>query len=218
MFCNYTQNGLIPIWYFCDDSSRKNELEAAYATWANDREISVFPAPRVCILDVKIIEGVSAANPYKINDRDYYRLNYDLNRGCGSSTPYIYIYYLLGMENDTITPIAEVSTVNTSDGESLANFLEGFERIDHDLNRGAGGDDIFLAYQRRKDNLDKLVTGLRVNGVYSYGTSASFTWYVVTQGYISPTPQYLNEGAGGDDIFLYYTNDHVEEDALPGKK
>lgn len=217
VFCNYTQNGLIPIWYFCDDNSRKNELEAAYATWATDREISVLPSPRVCILDLRIVEGSGAANPYKINDRDYYRLNYDLNRNCGGSTPFIYIYYLPGMENDTIIPIAEVAIINTNWGESLSKLPEGFEMINHDLNRGAGGDDIFLAYRRRNDNSDKLVTGLRVNNVYSIGTSNAFTWYVCTHG-TSASRQDLNDGAGGDDIFLYYTNGHVEEDALPGKK
>lgn len=216
VFCNYTQNGLMPIWSFCKEQSRKTELEAAYATWATDRDIAVFPSPRVCILDVKIIEGPSAANPYKIHDRDYYRLDYDLNRGSDGS-PYIFIYYLPGMENDTITPIAEVAIINYDWGESLETLPEGFEMIDHDLNRSAGGDAIFLAYRRRNDNADKLVTGLRVNSVYSFGTSDTFTWYICTHG-TSATPSDLNDGAGGDDIFLWYTNSHVEEDALPGKK
>ena len=105
----------------------------------------------------------------------------------------------------------------TNWGESLATLPEGFEMINHDLNRGVGGDDIFLAYRRRNDNADKLVTGLRVNGVYSPGTSNAFTWYVCAHG-TSAIKSDLNDGAGGADIYLYYTNDHVEEDALPGKK
>ncbi|MBG0859417.1 MAG: hypothetical protein IQL11_07925, partial [Bacteroidales bacterium] len=101
VFCNYAQNGLIPVWEFCDDASRKAQLEAAYATWADDRAIAVHPAPRVCILDFKIVEGLNAANPYTVNGRDYFRINVDLNNGCGGSTPYIWIYYLPGLENDT---------------------------------------------------------------------------------------------------------------------
>ncbi|MDT8401316.1 MAG: MAC/perforin domain-containing protein [Bacteroidales bacterium] len=215
VFCNFTQNGLIPVWEFCDDDARKAELQAAYATWASDRDIVVLPTPRACILDLKIVEGSNSANPYKVNGRDYYRLNYDLNNGSGG--PYIFIYYLSGLENDTITPIAEVATINTSDGESLQNLPAGFQMINWDLNRGVGGDLIYLAYRRRNDYSDALVTGLMVNSVNSFGTSGLNIWYVVTAGYTSPTPQDLNEGAGGSTIYLYYTNDHIEESSLPGK-
>ncbi len=218
IFCNYTQQGLIHIWNFCDNDSRKVELEAAYATWATDRQISVLPSPRVCILDLKILEGEGLANPYRENDRDYYKLPYDLNAGCGGDTPYIWIYYLPGLENDTINPIAEVATINTSDGERLENLPAGFEVINHDLNRGvSGSDDIYLAFRRRNSYTDKLVTGLKVNSAYTFGTSDSFTWYTVNQNYISANPQDLNEGAGGNDIFLSYTYGFVEEDALPHK-
>ncbi len=61
VFCNFTQNGLIPVWEFCDDPARKAGLQDAYASWATERNIDVYPAPRVCILDLKIIEGSSAA-------------------------------------------------------------------------------------------------------------------------------------------------------------
>jgi len=215
VFCNHTQNGLIPVWYFCENASRKDELETAYATWAIDRAIPVFPAPRVCILDLKIIEGSRAANPPKVNDRDYYRLNYDLNAGAGGA--FICIYYLAGMENDTITPIAEVATINSYDEESLSNLPAGFVMINKDLNRDAGGDYICLAYRRRNDYSDKLVTGLRVNSAYSFGTGSGNTWYALTAGYPSAPPQDLNEGAGGDDIYLYYTNQFVDESSLPDK-
>ena len=218
VFCNFTQNGLIPIWEFCDDASRKEELETAYATWAEVREITVNPAPRVCILDVIILEGENAANPYtdRTTNRVYYRLNYDLNRNAGGA--YIYIYYLPGMENDTIVPLAEVASIDTSDGESLAQLPEGFVYINHDLNRGAGGDYIYLAFRRRDTITDQLVTGLRVNSAYSLGTSVSNQWNVVTEGYYSSSPQDLAEGAGGDYIYLYYTDDYVDESALPDKK
>ncbi len=44
------------------------------------------------------------------------------------------------MENDTITPIAEIATLNTSDGEILSTLGAGFKTIDVDVNRGAGGE------------------------------------------------------------------------------
>lgn len=219
VFCNYTQNGLIPVWEFCDDESRRTELETAYATWATDKAITVHPAPRVCILDLTVIDSPMPANPIRTNDRDYYQLPYDLNRGAGGHT--LWIYYLMGLENDTITPVAEIRTLDTSDGETLANLGEGFTYIDVDLNRGSGGDFIYLAFRRRNNYTDDLLTGLKIwdrgsTYVYSSGTSSSFTWYGLMQ-YNSSTLQDLNEGAGGAFIYLYYTNQFVEESALPGK-
>ncbi|MCD4710306.1 MAG: hypothetical protein K8R52_05625 [Bacteroidales bacterium] len=216
VFCNFTQNGLIPIWNFCDDVTRKDELETAYANWAEVSEIAVNPAPRVCILDVILLEGENAADPYtdRTTNRVYYRINYDLNHKAGG--PYIYIYYLPGIENDTIVPLAEVATINTSDGESLAKLPEGFEYINHNLNNFTIGDCIYLAYRRRDTITDALVTGLRVNSVYGLGTTSSNQWNVVTEGYYSAIPQNLNEGTVfGSTIYLYYTDDFIDESALP---
>jgi hypothetical protein len=47
---------------------------------------------------------------------------------------------LPGLENDTINPIAEIATLDTSDGETLANLGTGFTYINVDLNRGSAGD------------------------------------------------------------------------------
>ncbi len=206
VFCDYTQNGLIPVWEFCDDASRKAALETAYATWATSRTIPVYPTPRHCILDVQVIEGANAANPYRINGRDYYRINSDLNYSCGSSTPYIWLYYLAGLENDTIVPIAEVATRDVTDGETLPS---GFVEIPVDLNKGVGGDVIHLIYRKRNNHSDQLISGLRVQSVYSSGTSVSNVWHVVPI-QINPTsPQDLNEGASvcGNKVWLYWTDD-----------
>mgnify|MGYP001766448730 CR=1 FL=1 len=219
VFCNYTQNGLIPVWEFCDDAGRRTELESAFATWATDRLITVHSTPRVCILDLQVIDSPMPANPLQINGRDYYKLPYDLNKGAGGAT--LWIYYLPGLENDVITPVAAVRTLDTTDGETLANLGSGYTYINVDLNRGSGGDLIYLAFRRRTGYTDELVTGLMIwnrstTYVYSTGTSSSYTWHGLTQ-YGSATLQDLNEDAGGDYIYLYYTNQFVEESALPGK-
>ena len=187
-------------------ASRKAALETAYATWATSRTIPVYPTPRHCILDVQVIEGANAANPYRINGRDYYRINSDLNYSCGSSTPYIWLYYLAGLENDTIVPIAEVATRDVTDGETLPS---GFVEIPVDLNKGVGGDVIHLIYRKRNNHSDQLISGLRVQSVYSSGTSVSNVWHVVPI-QINPTsPQDLNEGASvcGNKVWLYWTDD-----------
>ncbi|MDZ7634881.1 MAG: MAC/perforin domain-containing protein [Bacteroidales bacterium] len=219
VFCNYTQNGLIPVWEFCDDEGRRNELLQYYSTsWATDRKISVFPTPRFCILDLKVIDSPAPPNPYKIDGRDYYKLPYDLNRGAGGAT--LWIYYLPGLENDNITPLAAIGTVDTSDGENLSDLGTGFVMINVDLNKGAGGDLIYLAFRRRSNHSDQLVTGLAVwnrnTWVYSMGTSSGYTWYGLLQ-HGTSILQDLNEDAGGNFIHLYSTTQFVEESALPGK-
>jgi hypothetical protein len=219
VFCDYTQNGLVPVWEFCDDAARKSELQTAYATWATDRAITVHPSPRFCILDLLVIDSPLPPNPYVSNGRDYYKLPYDLNKGAGGAT--LWIYYLPGLENDAITPVAEIGTVDTSDGEHLSDLGSGFTMINVDLNKGSGGDLIYLAYRRHNDYSDKLVTGLMIwnrgsTYVYSMGTSGSYTWYGLMQ-HGTAILQDLNEDASGDYIYLYYTNQFVDEAALPGK-
>jgi len=220
VFCNYTQNGLIPVWEFCDDEARKNELLQYYSTgWASDREISVYPTPRFCILDLMVVDSPLPPNPYRVNGRDYYKLPYDLNKGAGGST--LWIYYLPGLENDTIEPVVAIGTFDTTDGEKITDLGAGFEQIDVDLNRGAGGDYILLAYRKQTDRPDQLVTGLRIwdrhtTYIYSLGTSAAYTWHGLLQ-HGTSILQDLNEDAGGEYIYLHYTTEFVEESALPGK-
>lgn len=174
VFCNYTQNGLIPVWEFCNEEVRRNELEQYYSSSrATDRKTSVHPSPRVCVLDLLVPEGGNPAEPYKYKDRNYYRLSFDLDRGCAGSTPFLWLYYLPGMENDTIMPIAEIATNGTSDGEIVSNLGAGFDTINVDVNKGAAGDFLYIAYRRRNSYTDKLVTGLSVGNpnlfVYSGG-------------------------------------------------
>lgn len=77
VFCNYTQNGLIPIWEFCDDDSRSAALKAAYATWATDRKITVHPTPRVQMgaLFISIIQtSLLKRVPCLVNNRFNYMI------------------------------------------------------------------------------------------------------------------------------------------------
>lgn len=218
VFCNYTQNGLIPIWEFCDDEARKTELENSFATWATDREILVHPTPRFCILDLMIVDSPLPPDPYEVNNRDYYKLPYDLYKGAGGAT--LWIYYLPGLENDMIIPVSAVGLVDKTDREQLSDLGTGFVQINTDLNKGSGGDLIYLAYRRRSDYSDPLVTGLaiwnRKDYFYSMGTSSAYTWHGLVQ-HGTSTLQDLNEDASGDYIHLFYTNQFVEESTLPGR-
>lgn len=212
VFCNFTQHGLVPVWEFCTDPSRKTELMAAYEKWAAKRKIVVEPPqPRKCILDVKILFGHEAADPWTSpNGRVYNRLFADLNAAASGS--YIWLYYLLGDENDaTFTPVAEIRTINTTDNETFPSG-ETWEQIDGNLNKGAGGDNIFIAIKRMVNANDSLLTGLRVDHVmynshvYSSFTSAQNQWYPVTEGSNGIIKQNLNEGCNKDDEKLIYLN------------
>jgi hypothetical protein len=216
VLCNFAQYGLVPIWEFCESQSRKSELMAAFQTWADDRKITVYSEPRWCILDVKVEFGFNTLDPLPINGRLYHRIKADLNCGCGGSTPYIFLYYLLGQENDPdFNPLAELCTIDDSDGESLATLPgKGWEQVDGNLNKGAGGDNIYFAIRRITEG-ESMLTGLRVelenetNFFYSTPSSVSNQWLEVAEKYNGTYPQDLNEGAGGYNIFIWHTHDLV---------
>ena len=88
---------------------------------------------------------------------------------------------------------------------------------------GAGGDFIYLAFRRRNDYTDKLLTGMKVGNdnlwMYTMGTDANYNLYFIgLKQHNSDNLQDLNEDAGGSYIYLYYTNRFVDESNLPGKK
>jgi len=120
------------------------------------------------------------------------------------------------MENEAITPVTEVATRDVTDGEILPS---GYEECPLDVNKGVGGDVIRLIFKRRTNYSDQLITGLRVQTAYTSGTTGNNTWHVVPIQINPSSPQDLNEGASICDnkIWLYWTNQFVDESALPGK-
>lgn len=221
VFCNFTQNGLIPVWEFCDDEIRKNELMTAFDAWAADREIIVNPTPpepRLCILDVRVYYGQNVADPLfdPTNGKTYHRLWADCNAGSGGG--FVWIYYCLGYENEG-TPVSHICTIDQTDGESLAALGPGWVQLTGDLNHGAGGDLIYVAIKPISNTTDPLLTGLRIElnakteNVYSLYTNESNNWFAVNEG--GPNginKQDLNEGCGGWYNYLYFTFDLITEE------
>ena len=80
------------------------------------------------------------------------------------------------------------------------------------MNASAGGDGIFLAFNRGYG--DRIIRGFRIRSsdgsvLTSAGTDAGNTWFdIPEQG--KTNAQDLNEGAGGRDIFLAYTYDKIK--------
>ncbi len=217
VFCNFTQHGLVPVWDLVDNQDRKEALLTAYESWSANHEIIVNPEPKLCMLDVKVFFG-NVADPLLIEDREYHRLPADLNASVGGSL--IYIYYLLGYDNDlTFSPIAEVTVIDQTAGHTIGELPgTGWVMLPEDLNKGAGGQYLNLAYRRSGGPPDYVITGLRVehvakaNSYYSQFTGTDNNWYGVLMDYYGVYKQDLNEGSGGWFIYLYYTRDEIYED------
>ena len=89
---------------------------------------------------------------------------------------------------------------------------QGWTCIEQDLNAGAGGDFIYLFYKSENNNVNLgYITGFFISGSYSSSlTYQGRTYYpVACQGSSDFTGSHgdLNNNAGGDYIFLYYTKD-----------
>jgi hypothetical protein len=130
-------------------------------------------------------------------------LNINLNAGTRSDSSDIFIYYKLGPDDGSDGQcITGIYTVDTSNGETDP---AGGTRIDLDLNQGAGGDFIFLGYFKQAGA--KPIRGIAVKDDHSTantegGSGYDYLW-VTHQG--SALMQDLNEGSGGDYVYVGYS-------------
>jgi hypothetical protein len=203
VFCDFEESGLVPIWELCDDQNRSDAIASAFATWANDHDIPM-GGPYDCLVDLQVhITG----NPAPELPGGYKLLPQDLNDGAGGA--FIWIYYKLGPDDGTEgDPITGIYTVDTSNGESNP---PGGTMIGVDLNYDVGGDFIYLGYFRGTgDAVRSIATHNPSDGDYNYsqGGASSYYYWVTHQG--SATLQDLNEGAGGDFIYVGYSYDYLE--------
>jgi hypothetical protein len=222
VFCDFTDNGMIPIWDFCQNASRKDELMKYYDTWAAQRQIATHDAPtppQNCIIDIKIVSSSNSqasGDYFDSGGLRYYKINSDLNRGAtgwfsASSDKYIYIYAAIGLDTSTNpNPITGLRLMWGWTSEAKNSPPSGYTVINQDLNEGAGGRYIYLCISR-DPNQGPPIRGLYVwdkdhnTRVYSQGANSSAPWFDVISTK-KPTPLDLNKGAGGDYIYLLYTN------------
>lgn len=203
IFCDFQDQGLIPIWEFCDDATRKAELEESFDTWAEERQIIIGEQIVQCIVDLKVLTAGRWDDLPETLEGGYKIIGHDLNSGAGGD--YIALYYKLGASNIEGGPINEIFIQNTSDGEGI----NGGTKIDVDLNKGAGGDFIYLVYKR---GAERPITGIAIEDGdkwYSDGCNSQNTFYWVMEQNNPSTKQDLNEGAGGNYIYIGYTYDRV---------
>jgi hypothetical protein len=157
-----------------------------------------------CIVALSVVNSASWNFPAELYG--YKLLAQDLNAGSGGD--FIAVYYKLGPDDGSQgTCISRIYAINTSHGESN---IPGGTRIDVDLNYSVGGDFIYLGFIQ-----DASQPPIRSVAIYNQtynkftfsergGNQFQYTW-VSKQN--STNWQDLNEGAGGDLIFVGYTTD-----------
>ena len=172
------------------------------------------------VTDVRLIGGETYAEVQaKINE---YRLDgwklvdYDLNKGCGKNSDYIYLLYKTAHYNDgrnhyyiTGLSIVEGSRYpeHYTEGESIWYLVpyvgsSHFVEMKGDLNSNAGGKYIHLYYT--KTDID----GKAITDIWADSNSSNSLNGVVNLGHD------LNAGAGGDYIYMHYNRgDYRETDA-----
>ncbi len=154
------------------------------------------------IASIAVAYGAKASTPKNIlTGQGYTVIDYDLNKGCGATTHYIYMGYKT-TENptDAITGIffriGSNPPASATFDKVTAYLLGGShepnpgENTHVDLNVDAGGDYIYT-YVTRDTSLPAL-TGIFING--NFAATDTITPNVC-----------LNSGTDGDSIYLHYT-------------
>ena len=96
---------------------------------------------------------------------------------------------------------------------------QGWTLIDYDLNKGAGGDYIYLLYKSEEKSYNKnYITDFIINNSSSYSDEWTYdgrTYHLVDYdggNHFKNVRGDLNSNAGGADIHLYYTRDLFTDD------
>jgi hypothetical protein len=209
VFCDFDRtNPVVEIWQFCDDPVRAQELEDGYAEYATKRAISPTGTPRQCVVDIKLFDlGSGYGGPNPTAD-GYVVIPQDLNEDAGGS--YIYILVKYGLDTDTNpAPITGVHIRNTSNGDPwIPGYIQPVNFCD--LNHGAGGDFIYLYFSRGGSAaLRSIATKDTSTGHYYYSLPGTFALSTGDRTYAWDGHD-LNESAGGDFIYLGWSNDYVD--------
>jgi hypothetical protein len=185
---DFTDNSLIPIWELSADNTRKNELSSAFDTYAQQFEL---PA----LLDEAINDlYFEVSNSAVVTPQPgWSMINVDLNRDAGGK--YIYLCYKNGLDNQEA--ISEITFIVNNQ-----QIPPGYVKIPQDLNEGAGGDFIYLCYKKEITNNPIR----RVNVLIGQNAQPDPGFYF-TKNYYSGVKQDLNQGAGGNFVWMVYSYD-----------
>ena len=146
-FGNKTSDALIPIWDFCDDKDRKDQLKAAFEK-LNSAEKAKWPMNKY-VTNIAFVSAGDQFSAQKLCPPNYKLINVNLNHGVGGD--YIYLCYKLGENIDAaytdlfmeFADKGEPRPQVEQDMNHNGNYLK-YTRIPQDLTSGL---DEKLAYQ-----------------------------------------------------------------------
>lgn len=185
---DFTSNSLIPIWELCADDARKNQLRSAFESYAKQYDLP-------SLVD-ETIDGLyfEVSNTQPVTpDVGWTLVNTDLNRGAGGK--FIFLCYKHGLDDrESISDIT--LTLNSQATPS------GYVKIQQDLNEGVGGDFIYLCYKK-----EITARPIRRVAILVGKDAAPASGFYFAENYYYRRKQDLNEGAGGNYIWLTYSYD-----------
>ncbi|WP_420751930.1 MAC/perforin domain-containing protein [Rhodococcus sp. O3] len=179
---------LVPVWELATSAARRRKLKEAYKGYAQAMSAKVdLLGPVVGKLQV-ITGGSRGIAP----PAGFEKIPVDLNRGAGGDFIFLCMQKLTRarLSQAGINPITGLKVVYGKNTPAPA----GYEKIDVDLNKGAGGEFVYLSYKRGEP--EKAVRDIRI----IHGNNASIEPPIP----YTKLPQDLNKGSGGDWIFACY--------------
>jgi len=199
-FCSIPRpSALVPLWELCDDASRRSRIEGAYLNLARTN-INALMAGDLYVTDVAIVSAKKAQEAKLACPKGYILVDKDLNAGAGGN--YIYLCYKL--EPDAQRALTNCALVRSKSKQKAATYMRMnhngvsgvYDRLGADLNKGAGGDYIYLCHSRS----DGYPPIKRLEVIFD-GQDISSDWEAVTW-MDTKTPADCNRTVGGKYIYI----------------
>lgn len=199
-FGNTTAKALVPIWELCSDPARAAYLKAEFEK-LNDSQAkdNKWPVEKY-VVDVTFVYDSDEWAARAKCPPGYQLYNADLNAGSGGA--YIYLCYKLGENvNDAITDFfmeyrgseAPATTATVSHNGNNVPYT----RVGLDLNKGAGGDFIYLWYTKAKTLSPVRDMGVAFGNV-GWPEYDSVCWQN------TQSPADVNKSVGGETIIIKF--------------
>lgn len=185
-----TERGLTPIWELVDDATRKQDLVNAYKPFAQkiSDEVTIHSDS---MTDILVIFGDNSSIEAPTG---YTKYPFDLNRNARGK--YIYFCYKMSSAEEIIdnqlAPIVGLDVILDN------NVPTGFIKDNTDLNKGHGGEFVYLCYKKGvAGDINNTIKDIFVVG-------ADYSQVFPPEGFVRIN-QDCNAGAGGDYIYLCYS-------------
>lgn len=208
-FGDTTAKALIPIWELADNPARANYLKAEFEK-LNLAQANRWPAEQY-VTDIVFVTDINEWTAREKCPDGYFLVNRNLNQGLismpflGKNANYIYLCYKLGDNiNEAYTDFfmeltAKQKSTETKPMSHNSNFVD-YTRINTDLNKGAGGDFIYMWTTKAKTM--NAIKGIDV--AFDNPNNVQPGWDSVF--WINTTsPADVNKGVGGSFIYIKYT-------------